>query len=53
MRQTHRDYKTSKRRAVDFGRLREFGFGALAGVVLASVVFIYVGGKRTAAHEAA
>ena len=53
MRQTHRDYKTSKRRAVDFGRLREFGFGALAGVVLASVVFIYVGGKRSAAHEAA
>jgi cell division protein FtsN len=53
MRQTHRDYKTSQRRAVGFGRLREFGFGALAGVVLASAVFVYVGGKRTAAHEAA
>jgi cell division protein FtsN len=38
---------------MDFGRLREFGFGALAGVVLASVVFVYVGGKRSAAHEAA
>jgi cell division protein FtsN len=53
MRQTHRDYKTSQRRAVDFGRLREFGFGALAGVVLASAVFVYVGGRRSAAHEAA
>lgn len=51
-RQTHRDYKTSHRRAMDFGRLREFGFGALAGVVLASVVFVYVGGKRSAAHDA-
>jgi cell division protein FtsN len=53
MRQTHRDYKTTQRRAVGFGRLREFGFGALVGVVLASAVFVYVGGKRTAAHEAA
>ena len=51
-RQTHRDYKTSQRRTVDFGRLREFGFGALAGVVAASVVFVYVGGKRSAAHDA-
>jgi cell division protein FtsN len=51
MRQTHRDYKTSPRRAVGFGRLREFGFGALAGVVLASALFLYVGGRRTAAHE--
>ncbi|MGH8210777.1 MAG: SPOR domain-containing protein [Steroidobacteraceae bacterium] len=49
---THRDYKTSQRRAVDLGRLREFGFGALAGVVLASAVFIYVGGKRQSTHEA-
>ena len=37
---------------MDFGRLREFGFGALAGVVVASVVFVYVGGKRSAAHDA-
>jgi cell division protein FtsN len=52
-RQTHRDYKTNQRRAMDLGRLREFGFGTLAGVVVASVVFVYVGGKRSAAHDAA
>jgi cell division protein FtsN len=50
---THRDYKTNHRRAVDFGRLREFGIGALAGVVLASAVFVYVGGKRPTTHETA
>jgi cell division protein FtsN len=38
---------------MELGRLREFGFGTLAGVVLASVVFLYVGGKRSAAHESA
>jgi len=50
-RMTHRDYKTSHRRAADLGRLREFGFGALAGVVLASAAFLYIGGKRQTAHE--
>ena len=48
---THRDYKTNHRPAMDLGRLREFGFGALAGVVLASVVFVYVGGRHQASHE--
>jgi cell division protein FtsN len=48
---THRDYKTNQRRPMDLGRLREFGFGALAGVVLASVVFVYVGGRHQPAHE--
>jgi cell division protein FtsN len=38
---------------MDLGRLREFGFGALAGVVLASAVFVYVGGKRPTSHETA
>lgn len=52
-RQTHRDYKTSHRRPMDLGRLREFGFGTLAGVILATVAFLYVGGKRPAAHESA
>jgi cell division protein FtsN len=50
---THRDYKTNHRRAVDFGRLREFGFGALAGVVLASVVFVYIGGRHQPSRETA
>jgi cell division protein FtsN len=53
-RQTHRDYKTNHRRSMDAGRFREFGIGALVGVVFASAIFLYVGGKRqTAAHEAA
>jgi cell division protein FtsN len=50
---THRDYKTPQRRAMDFGRLREFGFGALVGVVIASAVFVYVGGRRQAVRDAA
>ena len=50
---THRDYKTTPRRGVEFGRLREFGFGTLVGVVFASAVFVYVGGRKQAAHDAA
>jgi len=38
---------------MDFGRLREFGFGTLAGVVLASAAFFYVGSKRPGVHESA
>ena len=51
-RPTHRDYKTNHRKA-DIGRLREFGIGALAGVVLASAVFIYVGDRHHTSHDAA
>jgi cell division protein FtsN len=50
---THRDYKTHQRRGMDFGRLREFGFGTLAGVVLASAVFIYVGDRHQPKGESA
>jgi cell division protein FtsN len=39
---------------MDVSRFREFGIGALVGVVFASAIFLYVGGRqRTAAHEAA
>jgi cell division protein FtsN len=38
---TTRDYKRPARRAWDISRLREFGAGALVGLVLASAVFIY------------
>jgi SPOR domain len=41
---TARDFKSS-RRPLDVQRLREFGYGVLAGVVLASVAFTYVGSK--------
>jgi len=42
---TARDFKASQRRPIDVRRLREFGYGALAGVVLASVAFTYLGSK--------
>lgn len=49
---THRDYKTNQRRPMDVSRFREFGIGALVGIVFASAIFAYVGGKRqAAAHD--
>jgi len=50
---TARDYKSSQRRPLDARRLREFGYGLLAGVVLTSVAFVYVGGRLHRAPEAA
>src|SRR5207302_9339459 len=50
---TTRDYKSAQRRALDFGRLREFGAGVLVGAVLASALFVYMGGKRLATQDAA
>jgi cell division protein FtsN len=47
---TARDYKSGQRRSLDLRRLREFGWGALAGVVLASMAFVYLGGR---AHKGA
>jgi cell division protein FtsN len=41
---TTRDYKSTQRRSPDFRRLREFGYGTLAGIVLASMAFVYLGG---------
>lgn len=46
-----RDYKSSQRRSPDFKRLREFGYGLLAGVVVASVAFVYLGGTPRHAPE--
>jgi cell division protein FtsN len=48
---TARDYKTTSRRRLDVRRWREFGYGALAGVVVASLAFVYLGGR--AHHSAA
>lgn len=39
---TGRDYKGSQRRALKVRGLREFAYGVIAGVVLASVAFAYV-----------
>lgn len=38
---TTRDYKKPRRRALDLARFKEFGVGLLAGLVLASGIFIY------------
>jgi cell division protein FtsN len=48
---TSRDYK-NKGRPVCLGRFREFGVGALVGVVLATGIFVYMTGKREAARDA-
>jgi cell division protein FtsN len=45
-----RDYKSAPRRSLDVGKWREFGYGALAGVVVASMAFVYFGGR---AHRSA
>jgi cell division protein FtsN len=45
-----RDYKSAPRRSLDLGKWREFGYGALAGVVVASMAFVYFGGR---AHRSA
>jgi cell division protein FtsN len=49
-----RDYKKSNRRSLELARMREFGMGALVGIVLASgVTIFYMGGRKDAAHDKA
>lgn len=50
---TTRDYKSTQRRAPDFRRLREFGYGVLAGIVLASMAFVYLGGTARRSTDSA
>jgi cell division protein FtsN len=50
---TVRDYKSPHRRPLDLGRWREFGSGALGGVVLASIAFVYLGGRGHPAADKA
>jgi cell division protein FtsN len=47
-----RDYKTASRRPLNVGRFREFGVGTVIGVVLASSLFLYLGNRGDAKHEA-
>ena len=49
---TARDYKSTQRRPLDLRRWREFGFGLLTGVVLASTAFVYLGGHARRAEGA-
>jgi cell division protein FtsN len=48
-----RDYKSARRRRFDLRRMREFGYGMLAGVVLASLAFVYLGAKGHKSAELA
>jgi SPOR domain len=50
---TTRDYKKTTRRPLDLSRWREFGYGLLAGAVLATVAFVYAGGRTHQAAELA
>jgi hypothetical protein len=50
---TTRDYKRTTRRPLDFSRWREFGYGLLVGAALASVAFVYAGGRAHKATELA
>jgi len=50
---TARDYKSTQRRPLDLRRLREFGYGVVAGAVLATVAFAYLGGKGHRSTEVA
>ena len=50
---TTRDYKSTQRRAPDLRRLREFGYGMLAGIVQASTAFVYLGGTPRKSRDSA
>jgi cell division protein FtsN len=49
---TGRDYKSSRRRPLAFGRWREFGYGMLAGIGLAGLAFLYAGARHKAPEVA-
>ena len=52
MRPSARDYKRRQRPAIDFARVREFGAGAVVGIILASVVTVYyMNGRHATARE--
>ena len=47
-----RDYKRKQRRSLELARAREFGAGALVGIVLATGATVYyMNGHRNTAHE--
>jgi cell division protein FtsN len=48
-----RDYKSAPRRSLELGKWREFGYGVLAGVVVASMAFVYLGGRAHRTTDAA
>jgi len=46
---TARDYKSSQHRPLELRRLREFGYGALAGALLTTMAFTWLGHGHKAA----
>ena len=46
---TARDYKSSQHRPLQLRRLREFGYGALAGALLTAMAFTWLGNRHKAA----
>ncbi len=50
---TARDYKSPQRRGADLRRLREFTWGLLAGVAVASLAFVYFGSVPGKARDSA
>ncbi len=50
---TARDYKSPARRGLDTGRMREFGTGAIAGIIAAGALFYYVTTHRNSRPETA
>ena len=50
---TARDYKSTHRRPLELRRWREFGYGVIAGAVLASMAFVYLGGHAHHLPESA
>ncbi|MBS0365802.1 MAG: SPOR domain-containing protein [Proteobacteria bacterium] len=50
---TARDYKSPQHRPLDAGRLREFAWGALAGVIVSGVAFAWYNNHARPAHDIA
>jgi len=47
-----RDYKSSQHRPLELRRWREFGYGLLAGALLVTLTFTWLGNRHKAAAEA-
>jgi cell division septation protein DedD len=47
-----RDYKSSQHRPLELRRWREFGYGLLAGALLVTLAFTWLGNRHKAAAEA-
>jgi len=48
---TARDYKSARGRPLNLSRLREFGVGALVGLVAATSLFVYMGNRHERTHD--